>query len=418
MSFLADDLSDDSAVNLFDKYRRVIPAKAKDESGTDSDSDSDLDSDADDDLEGIPLSHQFELAQGKHVNSVRYTHAGDRLLTATRDCALNTYVFQAMNPSKTTPHQSVTPYDTYDISKIDIGTEGTLVLPKDSAFKILSADGSVKDFRSGDRYIYDAKQTKGHTDAITDGQFLGKGKVVTSSNDSTFRVWDVASAKQEKVCVIKNNGKKVKVTSIHTTPTYIIASDSTDRITFWDINSSSFTRPAHTLQLSSPLVSLAVSTTDPSLIAIRDQNSLKLYSTTNPSTPIMQRLNLASVESPALLFQNNHIFAPTSKGLIIMDRSDLVTLTTIPIPSLITAIDWNQKTNQIAIGTKSGQIIILFDPSISKNGIMITLQNKPKKRALDSMDQLTTSTTTIGFNMEELAEFNRNKKKSKRVADD
>lgn len=381
------------AANQYQAYAR----QAKQTSGSDSD---------DSDEEELPLSHEVSLPKARNITTLRFHPQGHSLYTATSDALLNCYDFQTLTPTELTP-KAYEPYETHAIHTLDVSTRGQiLALPADSQFKLLNTDGTTaKEFSAGDRYLFDAKQTKGHTDTITGGQFI-REKAITSSDDSTIRVWDLEKGKQETVNFIRYKGKKTKVSAVVECHGQYCSVDN-HRIAAWD--PKKMLRPMSEVELEEPVVGIQPTTNG---LLIRTENALKLYDIRNFSRPLIQRLGFKSYNGAMSV--GRQFIATSAHGdgsqLHVLDPSDLMTISTIDSASLITSVDWNCSLNQIAYGDSLGVTRILFSPEFSQRGILTTLNNKQKKRHLDD-SKYTTSVKEVAFNMEELEEMNRSKKR-------
>jgi len=428
--------------DVYTKYERSgfkeTKTDVKSEDGAD-DSNSDSDESDDSDEEGkeqFPISHEFPLkGHSKKINSVCFAKSGNRLYTSAMDFNFNIFDFNSMNPLANTPFHSSEIYETKPIIKLDVNKKNeVLVIPNDLSFKVLDSNGDkLKEFREGDRYIYDVKRTRGHTDTLTDGCWnpLDDTKLATSSFDSTFRIWDLVSGSQERVNFIKYKGKKTKISKLLYTNSSknIITTDDHSRLCIWDLNGN-LNRPSKELELSSSniITSINVNSTDENSLLVRTTNNdLKLYDLRNFTTPVIQRLDFPTFgHNSATYYEGQYILAGTSfenkdkhTELHILDKSDLFTLDTLSFDSTISSLDWNKTINQIAIGTDSGSLNVLFSPDISKNGVKLSINNKPKKRHFDENENFSTSSTSqVGYNMTELAELNKNKKKKNQNDDD
>lgn len=414
--------------SIYSKYLRSGFSETKTDVKNDSENDSDSDSDSDDEgKEHFPTSHELPLnGHSKKINSLKFSNSGNRLFTTGADYNLSIYDFNSMNPAATTPFKSSEVYESQPIIKIDLNKKSEiLTIPNGLSFKVLDADGdALKEFSEGDRYIYDVKTTRGHTDVLTDGVWnpVDQTKFSTSSNDSTFRLWDLGTGKQEKINFIKCKGKKTKISNVlyTTSSKSIMATDSDSRITLWDVNGN-FNRPTKELQLNGTITSINTNLDDENSVLVRTTNNdLKLYDLRNFTNPVIQRLDFPTADlSSATSYHGQFILAGTSfqnqdrdTELHILDKSDLVTLETLSFSGSITALDWNKTIDQVAVGTNSGGLSVLFSPDSSKNGAKITINNKPKKRHFDENEAFVTSTTSqVGYNMNELAELNKSKKK-------
>lgn len=416
------------ADSVYSKYLRRGFKETKTDVKSDSDSDSDSGSESDDEgKEHFPISHEFPLrGHNKKVNSIKFSQSGNRLFTSSSDYNFNVYDFNSMNPASNSAFKSVEVFESQPIIKIDVNkNNNVLAIPTDLSFGVLDADGEIiKRFREGDRYIYDVKTTRGHTDILTDGVWnpVNQTKIATSSNDSTFRIWDLESEKQERVNFVKYKGKKTKISKIlySGSSKSIIAADENSRITIWDVDGN-FNRASKELQVDGSIVSMNVNPADENSILVRTtKNDLKLYDLRNFTNPVIQRLDFSTASvCSGTLYQGQFILAGTSfenpdrdTELHILDKSDLVTLDTLQFENSITSLDWNKNIDQIAVGTTSGDLCVLFSLDSSKNGVKISINNKPKKRHFDESENFMTSTITqTGYNMSELAELNKSKKK-------
>jgi hypothetical protein len=370
----------------YDKYRRSVDPVDHD---TDSDSSSDSDTE-------LPITHQF-CFPSKAITSLKYTTSGDYLLSGTIENRLDIYDFSQMALNSLEPRSN--PYH-HNIHTLDVNA---LILPltSDSKFELLELNGSVrKEFPSGDRYLYDVMNTKGHTDSITDGEI--HEKVITSSLDSTIRLWDINKGKQDSVLSIKQMGKKLKVSKVTKMDKTVLTVDDVGLKT-WDYNK--LKRPIDAIH--EDIVDIAHHS---GTILLRSRDALRLYDKRNLARPMIQRLGVSYYQKSPMLF-NDHILLTTPTGagsvLQILDKSDLMTVEAISSSSLITSVDWNDRTNQISYGDSNG-INILFDLSKSHHGILNTIQNK-RKRHFD--DGITANVKVQGYNMDELRALQKSKKK-------
>ncbi|CCH41901.1 putative WD repeat-containing protein [Wickerhamomyces ciferrii] len=415
--------------DIYSRYLRPVQPKESDESESDN-SDSD-DSDSDDDKEQFPITHSFQLdPHTRRIESTTFSPHGDKLYSSSNDLNLNIYDFNQMNPISSNPVKSLEIYETKFIKILKTNSRGDLLAIPNSgfSFRALDSKGStIHEFPEGDRYIYDVTKTKGHTDIITDCSWspTNPDKFITCSNDSTFRIWNLKTKQQESVVFIKDKGKKTKVKFIRYTidSKYIIVIDNDSRLTIWDL-ATNLKRPMKEIQLNSKIMAIETSTTDENSIVVRSSDySLKLYDLrTDLSRPVIQRLNFKTMDTPytnQLIYHDQFIITFINNEqdlgkneLHILDKSDLVTLEKLSYDEEITSISWKEEINQIIVGFKSGKLEILFNPQVSKNGIKISINNKPKKRKnFDENDNfITSSTSNIAYNMNELAELNKSKK--------
>ena len=389
----------------------------------DGDGDSDSDSDDDDDDE-LPITHQFKLSGTKSITCLKYHPSGSELYTATTDGSLLCYNFNSMSTESTEPSHSFEPFESHHIHKLDIASPRgpLLTLANTSTFKLISLEGDeLASSATGDRYLYDVKQTRGHTDTITDGGFISNEKVITSSLDSTFRIWDTTKCSQQSVTVVKANGKKTKVSHLEYSSAGLAFAVNDNRLTSWDINTKMM-RPIE--EFVEKCTILSIKSSEDKLL-VRTHDSIKLYDVKNLSRPLIQRLSYpspadSSFTSP-MYFNNDKIVIATSNSIDILDKSDLMTISCIKAQHNVSCAEWEPKTNQIAYGQylegSKGYVSILFDPKLSRNGVMATINNRPKKRHLDD-SIFTSKVKEIGYNMDELNELKKSKKKKNDVDED
>lgn len=84
-----------------------------------------------------------------------------------------------------------------------------LVVSGNSQAKLLDRDGIEKlETVKGDQYISDMANTKGHVAGLTYGCFhpIKKEEFLTSSQDSTLRIWENRSKEQKSVIKTRAQG--------------------------------------------------------------------------------------------------------------------------------------------------------------------------------------------------------------------
>jgi WD40 repeat protein len=409
--------------DVYSKYLREQDTPTK-KSPEPNDSDSDSDTGDEDEL---PISHTYKLPtpSTKPITSLHFSPSSDKLITAVKDYSLNFYNFKDLYSTSDEPSKSIEPFDTSFIQtfKISKQSEKILALPHASFFKVLDLDGKeLNHFSFGDQYIYDVKKTNGHVDLITDGDWNSKdsNKFITSSLDSTFRVWDLKKLKQIEINFIKNaSGKKTKVEQVKyiKDAQNIVSIDGENRLQIWDVNSN-FRRPIDQISLTGTTSSLE--SVNETQFLIRSTEDLKLYDLRSLKNPIIQKLDFPTISrsNSPIAINNNYIISETSidggsmNELHILDKSDLATVGKVSTNSKITALDWDHHTNQIAIGEYNGQVSILFDPALSKEGVLTSIANRPRKRDTERNDVFIGKQT--GYNLNELAELQRSRNKQKK----
>jgi WD repeat-containing protein 70 len=186
---------DNDEVSITSKL--IAKSQIKDE---DSDNeDIEEDNENDDLINKIPISHVVELKHTllKTVNCVDIDRAGIRLLTGCSDGTVKIWDFTGMT-RKPEPFQTVDCGDGYPVVQAIWSPTGGFFLSctGDCQGRIYDRDGNFEiECLKGDNYLHDISNTKGHTYPLTDGKWhpMDKSMFITSSRDSTIRIWDLNS---------------------------------------------------------------------------------------------------------------------------------------------------------------------------------------------------------------------------------
>lgn len=143
---------------------------------------------------------------------------GTRFATGSLDYEVRFWDFVGMNSSLQS-FRSLYPCGNYPIKALAYSSTGdaVLIISGMSQAKVLDRDGHEKlECVKGDQYISDMARTKGHTAPLTGGCWHPRirEQFLTSSEDSTLRLWHVHSASEHK-SIIKCRSKN----GLKTTPT-------------------------------------------------------------------------------------------------------------------------------------------------------------------------------------------------------
>jgi len=161
----------------------------------------DADSDQEDLVDehmSLPLSHEVIIAaHDKAVTAMSFDPKCARMVTGGMDGAVKFYDFGGMTEAKE-PFRVIEPADGHMVQAISFNPTGgcLLVCCSDSIARIYDRDGSSKPIQmtvKGDMYVRDMQHTKGHTQMITGGMWnpIAKEKWITCSLDGTMRIWDI-----------------------------------------------------------------------------------------------------------------------------------------------------------------------------------------------------------------------------------
>lgn len=400
--------------------------------GYDSDSsDNSDDRESEFDLDDIPVSHELVLKEEhtKSISSISIDPSGSRMLSASHDSTFKLWDFNNMDIVRHSPFRTVVPLESYQLHGAYFSHNGSniLVIPRHTNPKIYNRDGNqVAEFPSGDKYIVDMKNTKGHTAEMSDGVWgpnLDGSVFATSGNDSTIRIWNVENTKSQTHIIILrskgNRGDKINVTSIswiresdnYNTTSMLLGGSNSGSLALWDTRIS-FVRPSQFIENAHKLNS-SVTTISPRpssyQIATRGTDEfLKLWDIRQLKFPILSKsgMNISSEERNSLTFDSRPsslgkylLVGNSSGGVNVLDTSDLENLIELDLSSLnpsysesqsltpnVTSLFWHPKLNQIVAGLTNGQLSILFSPESSTRGGLSMIKNEPKRRNIDDTD--------------------------------
>ena len=356
----------------------------------------------------FPLTHKVTITHTseKPITSLDIDVKSTLLATSSSDGTVKIWDFNSLRSTPSPNHI------------IDCGNEGEfpvvsvswsasggflLVCSTDCQAKILSRNGEneiacVK----GDSYLVDIRNTKGHTFPLTDGKFhpVEKNLFITSSRDSTIRIWDIYSKQigidrdimQSSVLRVKTlKNKKIPVnTCNYNIKGNLIAGGVNDGSI--QIFSNKNWRPEIYIQNAHENnceISCILFIDEFKFLSRCDDSTMKLWDMRNVKEAVHIWDNLPSLSSKmgiTLNSLNNIVLTGTSP----VKRSDYGYFKFFSLEdySLLydmklnnnspTSILWDSKLNQIFSCDTKGDCEIYFDPEISNNGIINSIFKKTK----------------------------------------
>lgn len=167
----------------------------------------------------LPITRNVDFKHGtKAVTALAIDPSGTRFATGSLDYEVRFWDFVGMNSSLQS-FRSLYPCGNHPIKALAYSSTGdaVLIISGMSQAKVLDRDGHEKlECVKGDQYISDMARTKGHTAPLTGGCWHPRirEQFLTSSEDSTLRLWLVHSASEHKN-IIKCRSKN----GLKTTPT-------------------------------------------------------------------------------------------------------------------------------------------------------------------------------------------------------
>ncbi|KAF8527864.1 transcription factor [Hysterangium stoloniferum] len=404
---IAEPVYDPSAPELNASLQTAL-----EEEKEDSDSDggeSEPPYDDQDDMPLFPTTHELVLKDHtKVVSSLTLDPSGARILSGSHDYDCKLWDFGGMNASMK-PFKTWEPAGSYYIHDLKYSNAGDqfLCISGTSQAKLYDRDGEEKmEFIKGDPYIRDMKNTSGHVADLTSCVWHPKDPkiFITSSADSTIRIWDVEHKRKQKTVIVvksKERGTRTKVTSCAYSPDgKVIAAGCLDgALHLWN-TSSNFVRPNSTVEgahtRNTDTGSVVFSIDGRTLLTRGGDDTVKLWDTRAFKKPLLTHTGLTT-----LYPQTNAIFSPdekyvltgcgaTVKGqrgkLVFFARDTFETIQELDVESTVVKVVWHPKINQIVTGMANGQISVLYSPLTSTNGAKL-LANKgpPRKRGIEDM---------------------------------
>jgi len=372
----------------------------------------DFDSEVFNTKEKIPIAQTATMkSHKKAVTAICIDPSGTRLVSGSSDSAVKFWDFQGMDESLQ-PFRSIDELSedgTYAINHLAFSNSGDkFILADNSSQAILfDRDGIQKGkFKKGDKYIVDMSKTSGHTSSWTGVCWhpdQSNRYVISSSLDSTVRVWDMETfeTKQKSVFKARNaKGMKSQVTSCcYNSDGKLIGAGCADgSIQIWKENGNPTKCDlAYRDERSNAFTSIFFHSEDQILIG-RDETSLKVFDIRKINTP----LNVLD-DIPNMYQNSNCIFSPlgtyavtvvssTSEkdpgSVVIYDWNDNKVVDRINLKEGVSPIQvrWHPILNQIFIASTDHCINGYYDKEISVRGLVTSMSKEFRKKNIDQIE--------------------------------
>ncbi|PLW35176.1 hypothetical protein PCANC_19283 [Puccinia coronata f. sp. avenae] len=353
----------------------------------------------------LPTTHEVLLKDhSKTVSALSLDPSGARLVSGSYDYACKLWDFGGMN-SSFKPFRSWEPRQSHQVHQTIWSNTGDsfLVITAANQPQIYDRDGAqIAEYMKGDMYIRDMRHCAGHIAELTSGAWHPKDAktFITSSADSTIRIWDVENKRKSKGVIVlksKERGTRTKITACaYSSDGKSIAAAGLDgTLNIWATNSN-FTRPNAAVEAAhvknTETSSLQFAADNKTLVSRGGDDTVKLWDVRSLKTPLAVRSEMTTLNPEANVAfspDNQYILtglsANPSEGLggriVLLDKLNLEVFRTIAIsPANVVRVLWHPKINQIISGSSDGTINVLYSPSISTRGATLSLSRTVRAR--------------------------------------
>ncbi|KAG8999402.1 hypothetical protein FRB94_006182 [Tulasnella sp. JGI-2019a] len=359
----------------------------------------------------FPVTHEVLLKDhSKVVSALALDPSGARIVSGSYDYDCKLWDFGGMGggAGEAKPFKTWEPAGTYYVHDLKFNPAGDqfLVISGTLQPKLFDREGNeTAIYMKGDMYIRDMKHTAGHVGELTGCAWHPRdaNTFITSSNDSTIRIWDVEDKRKQKTVIVvksKERGTRTKVTTCaYSHDGKLIAGACLDgTLNLWPA-SSNFVRPSHTVYdahvKGTETGSVVFSVDGHTVLSRGNDDFAKLWDVRSFKKPIF-----TSPKIPTLYPETNAAFSPDEKfivtgssaskteggpgrgGLVFLRRDglDIEKQVDFDVNETVVKVVWHSKINQILCGLSTGAIRLLYSPNTSTNGAKLLL-NKHRKRA-------------------------------------
>ncbi|KAJ3790304.1 transcription factor [Lentinula aff. detonsa] len=356
-----------------------------------------------DQISQFPTTHELILKDHtKVVSALALDPSGARIASGSHDYDCKLWDFGGMD-MRCKPFKSWEPAGSYHIHDMKYSNDGQkfLVISGTLQAKLYDRDGEEQaTFIKGDPYIRDMKNTSGHVGELSACAWHPKNPqlFITSSADSTIRIWDVENKRKQKTVIVvksKERGARTKVLSCAYSPDGgMIGGVCLDgALHMWN-TSSNFVRPNLSIEgahvKGTETGSMVFSVDGRTVLTRGGDDTVKLWDLRAFKKPLCTRSEL-----PTLYPNTNAIFSPDDKyvvtgagaiikggsgRLLFMRKDNLEIEKTLEVSATPVKVFWHSKINQIVTGLSNGQICVLYSPQTSLNGAKLLLNKGPPRK--------------------------------------
>lgn len=391
---------------LQNEENKISEIKISDSHTANSESDGGDETDSDDDSTDIPSTiptdDEISIFHGtKAVVALAVDPAGARLASGSVDYEVKFWDFAGMDSSLQS-FRTMNPCGNHPIKALQYSATGdtVLVVSGMSQAKVLDRDGhEVLECVKGDQYVADMARTKGHTAPLTSGCWhpRQKDEFLTSSEDSTCRLWDIKKPFMQKnviKCRAQNGLKTIPTTCAYSRDGNLVACACMDgSIQMWDhrkmfVNTSLLLRNAH--QAGNEISCIAFSYLG-TLIATRGcDDTLKLWDIRSFKSPVGVVSNIHSRygTTDCTFSPDDNIIVTgesvkrgeTNGKMLFYDTKTQNKIKEIVVTdSHVIRTVWHPRLQQIFVGCGNGVVKVYYNESRSIRGAKLCAVKTRKK---------------------------------------
>jgi WD40 repeat protein len=385
----------------------------------------------------IPVTHIVELEHTKNstVNSMDIDRIGNRMLTASNDGSIKIWEFSSMNRRPAAFH-TVEAVEDLPVNAVSWAPSGGFFAAAtgDCQGKVYDRDGNYEiGCLKGDSYLHDIMNTKGHTFPLTDCKWHPSDRnfFITSSRDSTIRVWDIYSKPMGiegelmqtqilKAKTYKNHKITVNCCNYSSDGNTIIGGVNDGTLQIWSLKGSHW-RPDGYINAHKPnseITAVKFGDDGRRIFSRADDSTLKMWDIRMMNKPIYSwdHIPCFGTKSGIALSPDESIIATgtsVKKGhenssLLFFSTYDYKKLKDVKIsPHSISSVIWNEKLNQIVVGSTDGICRVYFNPTYSRDGIVNSIYKKAKTKEVDDFNYPMPIITPLVLPLFDESTFNR-----------
>uniref|UniRef100_A0A0N4Z9D3 WD_REPEATS_REGION domain-containing protein n=1 Tax=Parastrongyloides trichosuri TaxID=131310 RepID=A0A0N4Z9D3_PARTI len=353
----------------------------------------------------IPLLLSTDIHHGTSaITTIALDNQGLKFYSGDLNYTVKMFDFQKMD-SHLLAERTINPCERHIINCISISNNGeyTLIANTSPIIYILDRNGSVfGETARGDQYLFDIKQTKGHTTSVNYCTWnpIKKDEFLSCSSDGSLRIWSIDDYKEISKCINKQrhvikmkslSGSKVipNVCAYSLNGKFIVAGCEDGSIFIWK-NGKVFVTPNYSNKNahSDCVTSVVFSPDSTKLLSRSKDGTLKLWNATKLTTPEIVVSDLPcdqSLMDCGFSPHGNYIYTICSEsnknegGFIKIFDKSLKLICTKKLNKNPTRIDWHPKINQIIVGFTDGSLTVFYDLDNSIKGILDCVSRKGKK---------------------------------------